>query len=190
MMTTAVPLNWKRDVVGAETVLTFAARGGKGYLPSLLLGTACVLFFGYGAASFLKGWLINREEVLPAGVILFLILLGGFIFGLYVFDRLFYAATEYRMSTDQLRIVVKSFFNFSRKQIKHAEIAYVLQLSTPPKVRGMDDTWRTLIFYGEKSHPKSIALEGSTSAECEWLAPILAQWAGVPCQRDSTVSDA
>jgi len=190
MNTSSLPANWQHEIRGTETVLTFVVRGGKGYLPGLALGLGSALVLGYGLWVFLHGWIFNHEEVLPGSVILFVILLLALLFPLSIFNRLLYAKTFYRLTPDALIIDAKSPLGGKSRKITRSEAVYVDKVQTPAQKRWMDDTWRTLLFYGDKTRPKSLSFDGYSKEECDWLAPKISAWAAVPCRSESTVDDA
>lgn len=182
------PPNWTAaQGPGGSVVLTFALRK---WALGLGLGGALLGLFGWGVWGFLKNWFVDGAEILPGGVVLFLVFLAGLWSGLYVLDRLIFASTSYELSADSLVIRENTLFRRKRDIISKAGIRKILVNYLPP---GADSsisnpgTYTTLIEHertdGKANGVTNFAMEGWTEREANWLAPQLASWAGVKYRR-------
>lgn len=181
----AVPVNWSMQTTQDGTELTFAIRGGPYYIFTILVGAACVLFFGYWLFIFTKGWVIDGEEILIGGVFFYLVMLGGFVFGVYTLDRMFIAASHYLLGANHFAATYSSLLKRSRTEIERRQITEVLRLYTPPKDAGLDGSYRIIIVYRKPNMERGeFALEDYSKAAAEWAGPLIAQWADVKIKRD------
>jgi hypothetical protein len=157
-----------------------ARRAGEGRLAAWLFIFALVAICGYGAAVFLLGWL-GGEEILIGGVVLFVLLMGGLIAGLYLISAMF-RTTTYLLGAESLSITTaQPVIGESTEQIQRSTIREIVRLYSPPEEGSRRDTWRTLLAVRDSTGQENgtIALEGDLEDESVWLAPLIAQWAKV-----------
>jgi hypothetical protein len=167
------------------TELTFAIRRGQYYIFTILVGVACLLFFGYWLVVFTKGWIIDREEILIGGVIFYLVMLGGFLFGVYTLDRMLHASSRYVLGENRFIASYNSLFKRSRTEIDRKLIVEVLRLYTPPKNPKLDGRYQIVVAYRQPNAQRGeFALEDYSEEAAAWAGPLIAQWADVKMKRD------
>lgn len=141
----------------------------------------------WGIWGFLKNWIIDRAEILPAGVVLFLLLLGGFWLGIVLTGN-FYERCVYLLSSATFKLQ-KYRIDRSTKEytIEKSSIKNVYRLYTPSKDAGINGTWRTVIGYSDRDGKnKEIALAGHSEEEAEFLGKLFAEWSGLKVKKENT----
>lgn len=178
----SVPAYWSiAEGPDGAVVLTFGLRK---WALGLGLGGGLVALFGWGAWGFLKNWFIDHAEILPGGVILFLVFVAGLWAGLYVIDRLIFATVQYELTPENLVIRKNTLFRRKQEVIPRKNVREILINYLPPGPNtstGNPGTYATLIVH-ERPNTRgttNFAMEGWTEEEANWLAPQLARWSGI-----------
>ncbi|QEA11572.1 hypothetical protein [Comamonas flocculans] len=180
-----LPEFWRSETTasGSERLI-YAVRGGRAFLPLLVLGAGLIGAGVWGAGAL--GW---GADLTVAGWVLFIVAPGGAVLaGVYVLDVLFWRQHSYTFDASMLRVAERSLFfrresEIARSLVRGVELAY-----TPPRedaATGDPGRWATLLEYqrpdGESA---TLALTGMGSEEeAHWLGPLLADWAQVKLAR-------
>ena len=173
---------------GNLSELVFRIREGRALAASWLFAGGILLFFGYGVLSFLRGWVIDHEEVLAGGVVLFFLMLGGLAGGIYLIGRIT-AETHYLFSTDELRVNTLFLGRSTEQIIERGQVTELVKAYTPPKAAGDSGIYSTLVIYQTScGRQKTLALEGWQEDEQQWLSALLSAWAKLPCRSENTVA--
>lgn len=146
------------------------------------------LFCLWGVWGFLKNWFIDKAEILPAGVVLCLILVGGCWLGIVLAGNL-YERRVYLLSGERFKLR-KHRINRPVKEtvIDKLRIKEVYRLYTPPKETSTSGTWRTVIGYSDMhGKSKELALDGHSEEEADFVGPLFAEWARVKIVTENTV---
>ena len=175
-----------RTPLGLE--LTYFARKDRGFALALAVAAVVTVFCGYQILSFLLNWFRDKAGILPAGVILFLLMIGGLLVGLR-FLSVAFRSSQYRLGEFLLEIdEMRPGRGTKKEQIEKGNILEVLCLKTPSKEAGSPDTWRTGISLSEPSGKnRNILIEGTTKEESDFLSGILTAWAGVKRKEENTM---
>jgi hypothetical protein len=180
--TDPIPQQWTVSTANEGVELKFSPSR---WVPEVVVGTGMVAFFGYWAAVFLYQWIFGGEQVVVAGVVLFLLLLAGLGSGFYVLDGMLDATTRYDLRTHSLAVTEQCLFRNSKTEIDRSQVTEVMQVVTPPQAAADRETWRTVLTYRSPldDQPSRLVLAGYSQQESDWLAPLLAHWSGVALRR-------
>lgn len=179
--------HWRVSETPRGVELCYRPRDGEGFVPALV---ACLIFGAiciYGAAVFLRAWLLDGEEILVGGMVLFLLLVGG-VYLAYCGVRHLYRTTTYILGGSSLRLTHSRWGRAAEEVIDRGFLRGIQQVHTPGEDRAQPDVWRTAITYGTPTGgEKRLYFEGSTEEECRELSQLLADWAKLKIVKESTV---
>ena len=169
-----------------ESEIIYQIRDRRSRLGLGLMGGALLMFFGYWVIACLQSWFVGGEEVLVGGVVIFGVMLAGAAFGVYVLGRLG-ASTRYLFEPERLRAEHSFLGKEKVQEVERARVKEVIKAYTPPKQAGLDGVYATLLLYeGRFGKTQTLAFEGSSQAEQEWLSGLVSAWAKVSCHNENT----
>jgi hypothetical protein len=182
------PKAWQQIETPLGLEITFSAKKARGFIPAVVFSGAIITCCGYLIKIFLVNWFIDKAGILPAGVIFFMLVLGGMYIGL----RLLSVAlrrNRYRFGGSTLEMVeTRPGFAAKKDQSDKAAILKILCLKTPSKTAGIEDTWTTGITVKQgNGKSRDLFFEGTTKEESDFLSGILAQWTGVERTEENTM---
>ncbi len=181
-----VPASWSQEVSSAgEPQLTCAMAPGANRNFLVAVGVLfCVLGLGGlywlltgGGETSLEGY---AALLVPAGVVLC---------GIYCFDAALFARTRYLLGADYFFTHKISLFRTRKSEILRQSLVAIRRKYTPPDSSASSTTpgdWVTVLVYdaADGNGISEWPLDGThTREEAQWLATVLASWAGVPVER-------
>jgi hypothetical protein len=177
------------DTGAGEQRIVYAVRGGMLHLFITSLGVALIAAGGWGMI-----WL-GGGGLTIAGVVFMLLVPGGAILsGVYCLDRMWWARSEYILSSQMFSARTYSLFGNKHQDIPRSAIRAIVQYYTPPSAsasRSHEGEWVSFIRWRDPTRDKAreFAMEGMhSSEERNWLGPLLANWAKVELTRGFSAS--
>ncbi|MCB0337984.1 MAG: hypothetical protein KDD53_00200 [Bdellovibrionales bacterium] len=186
-----LPSGWTFYDKGGSRDLTYKAwRSGKGFYLALLCVCITFAFCFQQVFFFFKNWFIEKAEILPAGVILVLILLGILALCAMGLNHLF-RSVSYRYSSGGSTLEIQRTSPLKKAspkvRIDRGNVLKVVKVYTPPKNSSLPGTWKTAIVYSDKSgKPRYFFLEGDSEAESNFLSHEISQWASVEITEENS----
>lgn len=182
-----VPKGWERRAGRHGDEIIFRPIRARGFPVALIFNLLLMLFFDYQIAGFLKNWFIDKAEMLPAGIVFFLLMCGGMLFVVRNF-RLLFRTVQYRIGDSTVQIIERRLggSELSRTFDKQC-IKKVIRTYTPPRGDERNPIWGTLIACRTADgRDEQVALEGYGEDESKFLSQILSSWAAVPTEIENT----
>lgn len=181
------PGNWtkKETPLGSEIVFEPKKTSPTFLVPiSASVGTA--LLSVYVICIFVYGW-IRGEEILPGGVVVVCIMIGGMFLARFWYRHAF-RVRRYVLGPSQLTVFPGASDRIPEKCVEKSRIIEILQLHTPPKEAGEAGYWSTCVVSKSSRGDKreEFFFEGDSEEVSNWLCAILTAWAGVPCRGENT----
>ena len=179
----SLPRPWSRTLTPLGIELTFRAQRATAAVAAGLLVAAALLFCLWQIWGFLKNWFIDRAEILPGGVVFFLLLCGGALLCVKGFRQVFRSVT-YRLLCDRLEVVCNGA---SKLTIEKSRVKKLIQLYTPPKEPPLNGTWVTcLVHTGTNGKDQEFFFEGDAEEESAMLIRALKEWAPLEVEKQET----
>jgi hypothetical protein len=175
-----LPPEWSAATTPFGKEFTFHAGMAKAARPAFVIGVVIIALCLYWDWLFIENWVFDKAEILPAGVVLFLVILGGAAFGVYCIRRVF-SSTKYLLGSDSFTVTKKAFSKESVEKFQKAQITGINLLYTPPKEAPLEGTWAVVLdirdLQGGKA--RSLALEGYGEKETKIISDALSTWTGI-----------
>src|SRR5262245_51725495 len=162
---------WSASVSPLGLEIVYRPQKTRGFYVTLLVTVLFGLACAYVAYVFIAGWLLYREEILPAGVVLCALAMGGCwlaIRGL----RWLYRTTTYTLGGSSLRACRRIGATLEETVIDKGQLTGFSKIYTPPKSGSHKEgeTWvSALVYRGTDGSEKRFHFEGVSAEETVWL---------------------
>ncbi len=180
--------DWSAESAPRGAVVVYRPRKARGFS----LAFSVTAFFGAAALwvvwSFVYGWLIGGEEILPAGAVVCLLALGCVLLAIKWMCWIF-RTTTYEIEIDKLTARTKVGRKITCTEIEKSRISGLYRILTPVKSGGSrhGEIWVASLSYAAPGgKDKRFSFEGYTQAETDWILAILSQWCGQKIKNENT----